>query len=80
MRTPRNRNEQKNSQAAAERRMLGLKDPRSTAGIFSRGKNVYGAASHAAHRGGGQQFGPPSTPDQARYQEAAKRRLRKGSR
>lgn len=41
------------------RRLLGLKDSRGKVGIYSRGKNVYRGGTHAAHAGGGVQFGRP---------------------
>lgn len=48
----------------------GLKDPRSTEGIFSRGANVYNGGSLAAQRGGGLQYGRYPA-----YQQSAYRRL-----
>lgn len=40
-------------------KLQGIPDSRSAKAIFSRGKNVYSGVSHAAHSGGGVQFGRP---------------------
>lgn len=50
---------------ALQRRLLGQQDSRGPVGMLSRGANVYGGASMAAHSGGGPQFGrPPSAISQ----------------
>lgn len=51
------------------KKLSGVKDSRSTQAIFSRGANIYNSGSHAAHKGGGQQFGRPR-------REAVLRRMR----
>lgn len=45
--------------AALQRRLMGQKDPRSSAGILARGSNVYKGTSTRAHAGGGSNFGAP---------------------
>lgn len=47
--------------AALQRRLLGVNDPRGPQGIMSRGANVYNGGSPSAHSGGGPQFGRPRT-------------------
>lgn len=48
---------------AIQRRLTGQGDSRGSAGILSRGPNVYNGGSNAAHSGGGPQFGrPPEMP------------------
>lgn len=70
-----------------QKRLQGIQDPRSSRGIASRGKNVYNATSHAAHHGGGIQFGRPKGSKTVnrnnlkpkkkvnKFQSAAQRRL-----
>lgn len=70
-----NRNAQKFGQAAAQRRLLGQKDPRGPVGMFGRGKNIYAGGSTAAHSGGGYQFGRPKGSRDS-YKRAAQRRVR----
>lgn len=71
---PVNRYQQKFSQAALHRRLLGQKDPRGPVGMFSRGKNIYAGGSHKAHQGGGTQFGRPRQVTQGAIQRRLKRR------
>lgn len=52
------------------RRLQGIKDSRGPIGMFSRGKNIYGGVSNAAHKGGGIQYGRPR-------KAALERRMRK---
>lgn len=59
------------NEAAARRlkaRTVG-KDVRGPVGIFARGKNVYNGSSHAAHSGGGLQYGRPSKSTIRRRQQ-----------
>lgn len=71
-----NRNQQKFGRAALERRFRGLRDPRGSSGIMSRGKNIYANGTFAAHSGGGPQFGRPvGSGDQNVLQSAIARRM-----
>lgn len=73
----------KPSKSAIERRLRGMKDPRSTVGIMSRGKNIYKGTSHAAHSGGGPQFGRPRKPEARNPMDVyaeVKQRLRRKTR
>lgn len=76
-----NRNQQKFGIDAVKRRLLGTVDPRGTAGILSRGRNVYPGGATAAHRGGGLQYGrPKGTRDAEPMKSAINRRLAQSKR
>ena len=57
---------------ALVKRLSGVKDPRGPVGILGRGKNIYNTTSHAAHKGGGSQYGRPKGSGK---KQAAIRRL-----
>lgn len=76
-----NRNQQKFGIDAVRRRLMGTVDPRGTAGILSRGRNIYPGGATSAHRGGGLQFGrPKGTKDMEPLKSAINRRLAQGRR
>ncbi len=46
---------------AIQKRLTGIQDSRGPVGIAARGANIYRGGSHAAHSGGGPQYGRPRT-------------------
>lgn len=60
--------------------LTGIQDARGSRGIASRGKNIYNSTSHAAHKGGGTQYGRPkgakdTEKRKINYQEVARRKV-----